>query len=452
MYNNEERKLMEWKKQYGNMEVPDNIDDFIRSGIRKGKKRYVPPFLRFGMVAASILLLIFLTTIRVSPAFANYVSTIPVFERIVEIIRDNKGIMSAVENDYLQEIGITEYASGISMSIDAIIADEVRMIVFYTIESDRDWSNFHLENISLLTESGEEFDQYGVSYGSVGDLKRGEKVSGEIQFHYPDGKSIPENFILKTGIKENGTLIGEDFHFSVDVDVEKFSAIKKNIDISETIEVGGLFFQFDRMEIHPTQIALFLNYPESNSHEIFRFDDIALEDENGNRWVHDGQQFSEGNKRILYFQSNYFSEPEKLNLVFSSFTALPKEEVEVLVDLEAERFIKRPSDHRLKKVWVEKSQGDSNGLYFQVEVDNEHQDTFFSPFGFTITDAKGTVTEAEGITSAYPTRSNGISNNTDPVLHEHGLILDTENMVSPIRLIIQDYPSRIKEQVQLNIK
>lgn len=172
MFEKEERKLEEWRREYEKVEIPRDIDDYIRSGIRKGKKRTGLPSWRVGMVAASILLVIFFTTIKVSPVFANYVSTIPGMERIVELIRNNKGILSAVENDYLQEVGITREENGISLTIDAIIVDEMQMLVFYTLEADRDWSSLRLGNISLNAESGERLEQYGVGFGSHEGIKK----------------------------------------------------------------------------------------------------------------------------------------------------------------------------------------------------------------------------------------------------------------------------------------
>lgn len=227
-------------------------------------------------------------------------------------------------------------------------------------------------------------------------------------------------------MKVNEALIVDDLLFPIKVDSEKFSAIKKDIYIAKTIEVGSQFIYFEKIQIHPTRIALFMDLPESNTHEIFRFDDIALEDEKGNRWIHDGAHINEENKKVLYFHSNYFSEPEKLDIVFSSFTALPKEELEVLIDLDSERFLKVPGDKRFKKVWVEKDMGDMNGLYVQVQIDEEDHDYFFSIFNGSITDAEGTVFE-------YDTQSYGVADDSGLALYEQGLVMDTKKMVSPIR-------------------
>lgn len=443
MFEKEEKKLYELKKEYGNVEIPSDIDDYIRSGIRKGKKTTRPPFWRIGMVAASILLIIFLTTIRVSPAFANYVSTIPGMERIVELIRHNKGIMSAVENDYLQEVGITREEDGVSLTIDAIIVDETQMLVFYTIESDSNLSSINLSNIKLHSQSGKELGEYGMSYGSHSEVRKGEKVSGELKVTYPDGMIVPEKFSLETGISMNEIEMINGLDFPIEVDMDKFSAITKEFAIDKSVEAGGQSIYFEKMEIHPTRIALFLEYDKSNTHEIFRFDDIALEDEKGNQWISDGSSSTDDNKIVMYFESNYFSEPQQLDLVFSSFTALPKNELEVVVDLKEERFIKAPSDERFKKVWLEKGDKNTKGIYFQIEVDPKDHNHFFPLFDNDIIDANGTVHD-------YSTRT--YSNIDGTNLYEQGVILDADKMVSPITLTIAEYPARITEEVKVKIK
>ncbi|WP_404432530.1 DUF4179 domain-containing protein [Sutcliffiella horikoshii] len=443
MFEKEEKKLHELKKEYGKVEIPSEIDVYIRSGIRKGEKATRPPSWRIGMVAASILLIIFLTTIRVSPAFANYVSTIPGMERIVELIRHNKGIMSAVENDYLQEVGITREEDGVSLTIDAIIVDETQMLVFYTIESDSNHSSINLSNIKLHSQSGEELVEYGMSYSSHSEVRKGEKVSGELRVTYPDGMIVPEKFSFETGININEIEVIKGLDFPIDVDIDKFSAITKEFPIDRSVEAGGQSIYFEKMEIHPTRIALFLEYDKSNTHEIFRFDDIALEDEKGNRWISDGSSSTDDNRIVMYFESNYFSEPQQLDLVFSSFTALPKDELEVVVDLEEENIIKGPSDKRLKKVWLEDGEKDVKGIYFQIEVDPKDHNYFFSLFVSNIFDANGTVHE-------YSTRT--YSNIDGTNLYEQGMIVDTDKMVSPITLKIAEYPARITEEVKVKIK
>ncbi|TYS73449.1 DUF4179 domain-containing protein [Sutcliffiella horikoshii] len=443
MFEKEEKKLHELKKEYANVEIPKEIDDYIRSGIRKGKKSTPQPFWRIGMVAASILLIIFLTTIRISPGFANYVSTIPGMERIVELIRHNKGIMSAVENDYLQEVGITKEEDGVSLTIDAIIMDEAQMLIFYTIESDHNYPTINLSNIKLKSQTGEELDVDGLSYGSHGEVMKGEKVSGQIKIIYSDKEVIPEKFNFETGVNINEVEIIKGLNFPIEVDTQKFSAITNGIAIDKSVEAGEQSIYFEKMEIHPTRIALFLEYDESNTHEIFRFDDIALEDEKGNRWISDGSSSMEDNKIVIYFESNYFSEPQQLDLVFSSFTALPKDELEVVVDLEKESIIKAPSDKRLKKVWLDDGEKDRKGIYFQIEVDPKDHNYFFSLFNNNIIDANGTVHE-------YTTRT--YSNIDGTNLYEQGLIVDTDKIVSPITLKIAEYPARIKEKVKVKIK
>ncbi|MGD6887877.1 hypothetical protein, partial [Staphylococcus shinii] len=87
-----------------------------------------------------------------------------------------------------------------SLTIDAIIMDEAQMLIFYTIESDHNYPTINLSNIKLKSQTGEELDVDGLSYGSHGEVMKGEKVSGQIKIIYSDKEVIPEKFNFETGV------------------------------------------------------------------------------------------------------------------------------------------------------------------------------------------------------------------------------------------------------------
>ncbi|CAG9620661.1 DUF5643 domain-containing protein [Sutcliffiella rhizosphaerae] len=206
--------------------------------------------------------------------------------------------------------------------------------------------------------------------------------------------------------------------------------------------VGNQSIFFEKLEIFPTQIALYLDFPESNTHEIFRFDDIRIEDVMGNIWSNDGIHIIKGSKTVLYFESNYFSEPEELKLKFSSIRTLPKDQLKVVVDLKEDHIIQAPHDGKIKKFYYDKKLG---GLFFDIEVDKRDGYSFFQVFEQNIYDAQGEM---------HGNNSFSVSNLRlkENILHQHALFFDENELESPITLTIVDYPSRIREEVTLKIK
>nr|WP_263458232.1 DUF4179 domain-containing protein [Sutcliffiella rhizosphaerae] len=179
------------------------------------------------MVGACIFFLILITSIRVSPALANYVSSLPGMERIVELVRFNKGILSAVENDYMQEIGVTTEFNGVKLTVDAIIVDNMQTLVFYTIESERDLENVIISEVELFKYNGNRISSYGVSAQAHEKITKEDKISGKLTLVYQEKMIIPETFILKLDLEEEDRKLLDEVEFPITVDFKKFDALKK---------------------------------------------------------------------------------------------------------------------------------------------------------------------------------------------------------------------------------
>src|SRR4051794_17602472 len=83
---------------------------------------------------AAIVLLLFVTSIRVSPVFAQAVAKIPGFASIVDMIAFDKGIGDIVENNYYEELGIIATQGDYTLTLQGVVADHSGMIISYKIE------------------------------------------------------------------------------------------------------------------------------------------------------------------------------------------------------------------------------------------------------------------------------------------------------------------------------
>ena len=101
--------------------------------------------------------------------------------------------------------------------------------------------------------------------------------------------------------------------------------------------------------VYPLRVAVNIEFDEQNDMEILQFEDMRIEDENGEVWssIQNGTSGfgGVGNKERTYFlQSNYFKEPKKLYFKFDKVQALPKEESYLLIDLEKKEVLNKPTD------------------------------------------------------------------------------------------------------------
>lgn len=160
MYEKEEKKLRTIKQNYDELDIPvERLDNAIQLGMTKSRQtarhKWKPWLISVSM--AAILILSLLTAIRVSPAVASYVSILPGMEKIIERISTDKGLIDAVNHNYIQEVGVTDEYEGLKVTVDSLIVDEQQMKVFYSVEGTPKKDEFQIIP-SLQTLDGNDLE------------------------------------------------------------------------------------------------------------------------------------------------------------------------------------------------------------------------------------------------------------------------------------------------------
>ncbi|WP_336775990.1 DUF4179 domain-containing protein [Paenibacillus sp. MMO-58] len=310
-------ELEAMKEYMEDIPIPSEIDAKIWSGIRAGRqRRRRRVFSRVAAYTACLLLVVSVASVRFSPEVAAYVGEIPGLKPLVELIHYDKGLELAINNDFMQPIGLSNVQDGIKMTIDGIIADESRIIVFYTLENvDGQKSVVNLQKVALPNNK-----DISISHGFSAVNDDWKNIQGTIDFYPNDAGEFPDTLNLKLGINkvtETATK-NTEWNFSIPVDKAKFEGMKETYEINQTVRVEGQQITFGKMTVHPTRIELEVAYDAANTKKLFYFDDLRLEDEKGETFGTisngvTGSNISE-NSQILYFQSNYFRKPEHLYL------------------------------------------------------------------------------------------------------------------------------------------
>ncbi|HEX5563554.1 MAG TPA: DUF4179 domain-containing protein, partial [Sporosarcina sp.] len=237
MFEKEEGKLREMKDQLENIRLPlDEADEAISAGYHRAKREKVKMRKRrkriWSLVAAALIFFSFVTSIRVSPAFANAVAAIPGMERFVNLIQYDKGLDAILKNDYYQKVDAAQTINGLTLAIDGVILDETGMNIYYTMKSKEAVKGLSIKSVDLKNE--QEIPPSGISYGgSIPDDKTQEWSS---QIVYTFGE--PTLF--------------KDLSFTLDLDA---SYQGKNIlfslpfDLKENVKQGKTFLLNEEVEI-----------------------------------------------------------------------------------------------------------------------------------------------------------------------------------------------------------
>lgn len=437
MFEKEEEQLTNLKKEFDNVPISlDSIDNAILTGFQKAKveerksiqkKRSIYSFL-----AAALLLLGLFSIIRISPAFASYISEIPGMEKVVNMIRDDKGRMAAVENKYYQEQGIYDEVGDLKVTIDGTISDEMGIVLFYTIESKEKMNEMMFDDVKIRAKDGTVLDEAFISYGESYHSEKGEYAfSGEIEYFF-EVPIAPKEYIVDLKLKNK--------EFTIPLTLKEFKE-KKEYTVQQTMELEGQKIIVEKVTIYPLRATVKLKMDPNNKKQILQLEDLRVVDEKNEVWggITNGITAS-GDKdsdQEIYLQSNYFKEPKELYLVLNTAQAIDKENAVVVVDTENMKILKQPAGNKLSNVRKENEQ-----LVFDLFVNKNSK---YSGMGF------GTIKDAQGkeIESHAQSMSADEESNTKQVGIELPIIKAEQN---PITIELDFYPLWIKGNEKIRIK
>jgi len=438
-----EQNLALLKEKMDSVAIPNELlDDAIMNGFHKAKKRKRTPSIKWASIAAAVFIFTFITFIRVSPAFASYVSSFPGMEKMVELIRFNKGLMSAVENDFAQEVGVSDEHNGIKITIDSAIVDQKKLKLFYTVHNKADDAKIEVGLPKLTSGNLNLNENASFSSGHIEEVLPKKKSSDwSIEYDFAEPMNY-EEFLLEMTVKskqDNSKSEENTFKFSFLLDQELVAEKMKVIDINQIVTIQDQKMTFRKIEIRPLSASLHVQYDKGNTMELFAFEDLKLVDEKGERWsiYHNGlvgREISE-TEDIIYLESSYFNQPQELYLEFSEVRAMKKSDLEVIVDPETNTVLQSPKD----------------GVFRKVEVlDNEIAFTYYDKRDKMSSLLYG-VKDANGVELS----SSSSSANLDDVTGEKQFAIqfDRDKITkSPLTMTFVDYPSVIEGKTNVKIK
>lgn len=456
MFDEEERDLLEFGKKINSIPKPDCIDEYIKKGIELGHRRKkVIKMKRFLNIAAVIIL--FVTSIRISPVFAKCISVIPGMEYIVKLINYDRGLKDVVDNNFVQRINMSKEHEDIIFTMKDMIIDDSKVIIFYSIENKGEHRFISIEKMDFKNEKGEKlkcsigFDKFGYK-----DMSIEKKLEGTIDINFTDEKTIPNKIFISLKLKDSyfgntvsdkDRILNSTWNFEIPVDKKKFESMRRVYTLNKRIEVEGQGILFKDVIITPTRVAVKIEYDKNNTKKIIGFDDISIVDENGETRgiIKNGvnAKIIDENNLILYFQSNYFDNPNELYITGSCIEALDKDKLNAIVDIDKKKLIE-VSNNKLKLISIKKLDNGGSRLEFELETDKIVDDNYY----YSISSNK--FKDSNGNVYYFTSVEN--SQCTDNKLSLYFDINNNTKFKSPINLTIDNYPTRIKESFKIKIK
>lgn len=431
--------------------VPPQIDQYIRNGIMQAKQQKQKHRRRFlirlsSTVTACSLLLALFFSIKLSPAVAAYVSHIPGLEKLVELISDDKGMRLAAEHDMVQTVGASTSLDGVSFTVDQVLMDQKRMLVFYTLHAEKQEHQVSLHKIELVDPRGNDWE-YGISW-SRGNLKEGSTSRDRFDVHISENSPIPDSLTAKVTVALDNVPQEIPLFVTFAIDKTKYVSLEEKVyPVMKQVTVDGMSFTIEQIAVFPTQTEVSIRFDPANTKHVFDFDQLRLVDEKGQTYAFWGNGVPyrpDGENGVVYnLESTYFVQPEKLYLKASGIKAIDKDKLEVVIDAKTKKLVKVPDSNLQIKAL--RQNGDALGMDFTLDVPELDTNRFYSLLSELTDDVGNEYDYVQG------TSSSGQKETT----HSYGYLfkrLTDKGEPSLYKFKLSSYPIRLHGDFSVQVK
>ncbi|MEO3943817.1 DUF4179 domain-containing protein [Gorillibacterium sp. CAU 1737] len=368
--------LAEWKQCYTETPLPAGLDEAVRIGIERGaRRRRTRGRSRLAAWSAAAVLVLFLGSVRVSPAFAAYISQIPGLESFVEWLTLDKGLQLAVDHDLVQEIGVSDTHDGVEFRVDGVIADEARIVIMYSFVVKTpgakipDQAHFRL---GLYDSNGKRIEGgYAVSGGS--SPAEGDTVSRVLEVELMEENNPAPQSLEVAMVQEAATgITAGEWKVGFDLDTAKFQGMRQEQELHHTFTSAGQTFTLKRAIYYPTRMKLEIDSDPNNRLHIFGLTGLSLTDEEGRVWTTKTATIDPDGWTV-FFESSYFTRPKRLTLSGLGVNALPENERVLQLDLDSGKLTGGPADLSFEGSRVN---GNDRSFTFKMPYESEHPIAF----------------------------------------------------------------------------
>ena len=362
---------------------------------------------------------IFVLLVNYCAPVANACSRVPVLRELAAAVTFSRSLSDAVENDYVQEMNLTQTKNDITAEIAYLIVDQKQVNVFYRLNSDK-YRNLDADP-DVRDADGETASGYVLS----SNWFAGDSGLQHISIDYVDA-DVPDSLRLILRVRgldgweadeEAPELLVEDsffddpdplpeyleeFDFLLEFD-PTFTETGKVIPLNREVILDGQSILMETLEIYPTHLRLEVRDAPGNTAWLkdldfyVRTEDgmVFSSDISGITATGDGEEESES--MVSYrAESNYFYDAEELSLVITGAEWLDKNRERMWVDLATGESDPLPED-----VTFEKAERKGNGWTVSFRVEYREGEPMQQVFSFTAYDAEGKGYEINSCSTSY---------------------------------------------------
>lgn len=420
------------------------LDAAIQRGLDQGRKRAIRgrrKRLSLTMSVSAICMILLLSAfVRVSPTFAAIMKDIPGFSGFVSFIESDKSLLSAVENDFIQTVKLSDEKNGYKFTVDGILADDQRLVILYTAEGPGINGNTGFLDYKLKTSDGADLEA-GISsshFPSNDAADTSVPVHDYLDVLIGDGQ-MPES--LQFSLLLGGQWLRVDFP----IDHERFAGMREEISINRSFEVGGQYFTVKDVIMTPLQVSLTIEADPSNAKRANSFINMVLVDEKGRRYETSSGFGELHNSFTSHFKSSYFEKPKKLTLVADGLH-LSEYNQSITIDTDKMETISSP-DNRLRIV-DKQEVAEGYDLEFELIGLNE----FERKLGYMLFSYDDFFKDAAGVPYSIDDRGRSVIGGENDTKMIFNYRIPKSDYKQPLTFDIVQYPGYVLEPISVTLK
>ena len=315
---------------------------------------------------------VFVLLVNHFPPFAAACGNVPLLRQLAKAVAWSPSLSAAVDNEFVQPMGLTQTENGITATIQYLIVDQKQVNLFFTLEGEgyeslsAEMPAFSPEQVcavmgadfqkppgTLLRFSLDYVDQDVPEGFTMTFDVTGEREAEEEPTTAPD-RAYEEELLAPGPEAEPEILASFTFDLRFDPD---FTAAGEVIPVHETFLLDGQTLTVTEAELYPTHLRLNFDYDPANTAWLTELN-FYLENERGERFngIVNGISATgnpdDPSTDSVWLDSPYFSTGEHLTLHVTGASWIDKGQERVKVDLAKGMIENPPQGVRLE--WAEK--------------------------------------------------------------------------------------------------
>ena len=411
--------------------TPDGLEDTVQRAVaRKKLARKRRLVLLTPVLGAAACFTLFVLLVNLSIPFASACGRVPWLRDLAKAVAFSPSLSAAVENEYVQPIGLRETENGITATIEYVIVDQKQLNIFFTLDSG-DYDNLSPEMPEFSEEQrcsvmGASYRQppgtllrYTLDYHDHDVPKELTLTFGVTTWEEPDfTHSAPladtsyEDDMLDPPEEPEAEILAE-FTFTLHIN-PRLTARGEVVPVNADFTLDGQSLCVTDVEIYPTHVRVNVAAEPKNTAWLKDLE-FYLEDEEGTRFepISNGVSGTgdEDSPMIISYrlESPYFADCRHLTLHITEALWLDKDMERVKVDLEKGVAERLPED-----VTLHRAEHRKGGWFLSFQVREEEGKSHRSPMSMEFYDEEG---------NQYYAASSGYSTNDETGVAEQMLPL-----------------------------